>query len=209
MNNITYTEDDLKYSWSLKSYNYRNLVILDDVFNVSELQELKRLCSSLVLKKGEIRDNQFSESLKDTGVRDSEISFLPSSQPRFEMVFRKVVDAVLYANSTYFNFDIHTLESLQYAEYKSTSHGFYRKHIDSYTGQGYGVRKLSFTLQLSDEQEYEGGEVCLYTQHDPIIVPKKIGTIAIFPSYTLHEVKPVTSGVRKSLVAWVMGAEFK
>ena len=38
---------------------------------------------------------------------------------------------------------------------------------------------------------------------------KKQGTLIMFPSYVLHEVKPVTKGERNSLVTWVTGNQFK
>ena len=38
---------------------------------------------------------------------------------------------------------------------------------------------------------------------------KEQGTLILFPSYTLHEVKPVTKGERNSLVTWVTGKSFK
>jgi PKHD-type hydroxylase len=38
---------------------------------------------------------------------------------------------------------------------------------------------------------------------------KAQGTLILFPSYTLHEVMPVTKGERNSLVSWVTGKPFK
>ena len=38
---------------------------------------------------------------------------------------------------------------------------------------------------------------------------KKKGTLLIFPSYLRHRVLPVTSGVRRSLVAWFWGPKWK
>ena len=35
------------------------------------------------------------------------------------------------------------------------------------------------------------------------------GYVAVFPSYVLHEVTPVTKGTRYSLVSWVTGKSFK
>ena len=35
------------------------------------------------------------------------------------------------------------------------------------------------------------------------------GTMIVFPSYMWHRVRPVTSGVRKSLVLWIQGPPFK
>lgn len=33
--------------------------------------------------------------------------------------------------------------------------------------------------------------------------------VTFFPSYVMHRVKPVTEGVRYSLVCWVSGPSFK
>ena len=41
------------------------------------------------------------------------------------------------------------------------------------------------------------------------LMKKEQGTLILFPSYVLHEVKPVTKGERNSLVSWVTGKQFK
>jgi PKHD-type hydroxylase len=63
-------------------------------------------------------------------------------------------------------------------------------------------------LQLTDPSEYEGGnlQVCDGTIHN---VRKQRGLVAAFPSYTLHQVTPVTKGSRQSLVAWITGPSFR
>ena len=38
---------------------------------------------------------------------------------------------------------------------------------------------------------------------------KARGALIVFPSFVLHRVVPVTSGIRKSLVVWVAGPEFR
>ena len=71
------------------------------------------------------------------------------------------------------------------------------------------IRKLSLSIQLSDPSSYEGGELVLYVGEEGITVPKEQGKLIAFPSFTLHEVKPVTKGERYSLVAWITGPQFK
>ena len=71
-------------------------------------------------------------------------------------------------------------------------------------------RKLSFIMQLSSPEEYTGGEVQLqFNSKDTSFLPKQKGTIAVFDSRTLHRVKKVTSGRRKSLVGWVEGPRWR
>ena len=77
------------------------------------------------------------------------------------------------------------------------------------------VRKLSITINLSDESDYEGGLLKFdYGQHSDTqfhtcneIKPK--GSMIVFPSYTYHCVTPVTKGTRYSLVMWCLGRPFK
>ena len=72
------------------------------------------------------------------------------------------------------------------------------------------VRKLSFALQLSDPDDYEGGNVVLLDEAGKkYIVPRKRGTIVLFASRTQHRVNKVKSGIRKSIVGWVVGPRWK
>ena len=72
------------------------------------------------------------------------------------------------------------------------------------------VRKLSFTLQLSDPDEYEGGNVQLIDDTGKsYIAPRQRGTIILFDSRTQHRVIKVKKGVRKSIVGWVLGPRWR
>ena len=76
--------------------------------------------------------------------------------------------------------------------------------------QGECVRKLSFTLQLSDMDEYTGGEVEFMGASDkPFLAPKQRGTLIVFDSRVKHRVRKVKTGLRKSLVGWVVGPRWK
>ncbi len=72
------------------------------------------------------------------------------------------------------------------------------------------VRKLSFAMQLSDPDDYEGGNVVLLNEEGKkYIVPRKKGTIVLFDSRTQHCVNKVKKGVRKSIVGWTVGPRWK
>jgi PKHD-type hydroxylase len=83
--------------------------------------------------------------------------------------------------------------------------------------QGHGkLRKLSVVISLSDPKDYEGGdfEFQFRGSDDPTltkIVPeiKPKGSVLVFPSYIWHRVKPITKGLRYSLVAWVRGNPYR
>jgi hypothetical protein len=83
-------------------------------------------------------------------------------------------------------------------------------HYDWHTDmiQNSVIRKLSFSIQLTDPLEYTGGDL----EFMPAVVDSKIrnqGTMTIFPSFLTHRVSPVTQGVRHVIVGWIYGPEFK
>lgn len=72
------------------------------------------------------------------------------------------------------------------------------------------IRKLSFVVQLSDPDDYEGGNLQLLDENGKsYFAPRKRGTIILFDSRTQHRVLKVTKGVRKSLVGWSVGPRWK
>jgi PKHD-type hydroxylase len=139
-------------------------------------------------------------------IRKSEISWLYPSDG-MGWAYRRMTDIITNLNEQYFKFDIFgATEGFQFTKYQAPS-GKYGKHIDS--APNTVIRKLSFTLQLSNPKDYEGGDLCLYLDDKPEAMKKEQGFVALFPSYVLHEVKPVTKGTRYSLVSWITGKPFK
>ena len=61
-------------------------------------------------------------------------------------------------------------------------------------------RQLSISIQLNED--YEGGDLAFF--NGTYVIPKKKGLLTIFPSYALfpHQVTPVKSGTRYSIVTW-------
>ena len=81
---------------------------------------------------------------------------------------------------------------------------------DQVLQKGECVRKLSFSLQLSDAKDYKGGEVeFINSAGERYFAPKQKGTLIVFDSRTKHRVRTVKSGLRKSLVGWVVGPRWR
>ena len=72
------------------------------------------------------------------------------------------------------------------------------------------VRKLSFSLLLSDPEDYEGGNLQLLDEAgNSYIAPRQRGVIILFDSRCQHRVQKVTKGIRKSIVGWTVGPRWK
>lgn len=137
--------------------------------------------------------------------RNSSVAFLfPSDETKW--LFERLTAAITATNQ-YFGFDLtHMMEGIQFTEYRAPGQN-YGWHVDM--GGMMAVRKLSLTIQLTDPDDYEGGELELKPEGEIITANKKRGHAVAFPSYTLHRVTPVTRGTRHSLVVWVTGPPFR
>ena len=185
-------------SWPLKLDKVHFYSYWQGAFTKEECKKIIQIAK----KKGMIKGTTRSKS----DVRESKISWLYSSD-EMEWAFRRVTDMVLDLNKRFFNFDVFGLnEGFQFTNYKAPSNK-YGKHVDR--ASDFIVRKLSISIQLTDPKEYQGGELYLYEDDKGMLMDKKQGTLIMFPSYILHEVKPVTKGERNSLVTWVTGNQFK
>lgn len=62
---------------------------------------------------------------------------------------------------------------------------------------------ISFTLFLSDEESYDGGELVTETTAGDQTFKLPAGSMVVYPSSTLHRVAPVTRGERLAAIGWV------
>jgi PKHD-type hydroxylase len=138
--------------------------------------------------------------------RDSTIDWL-MPKPEIEWLYTALDDAVYQVNK-HFHLELTTIENLQLTEYDG---GRYCSHADCTYGKYTDHhRKLSMSLQLSKPEDYEGGELWLYPHNlTPVTMPRMRGMATFFRSEIVHEVRPVTKGVRRSLVMWVAGPELR
>jgi PKHD-type hydroxylase len=138
--------------------------------------------------------------------RKSSVKWLPHDE-QWSWLTDKIISLVLEANKIW-DFDIHSIiDDIQYTEYDGEG-GHYDWHIDI-GPDSISHRKISIVIQLSDENDYVGGDLELMTGNGYSVVPRGKGNVAIFPSFLLHRVTPLTSGNRKSLVLWVGGGHYK
>jgi PKHD-type hydroxylase len=146
-----------------------------------------------------------AENSLDHEIRKSKVSWI-SAGVETNWIFQRLTDTITSINAQYFKFDLWGMaEGLQFTKYEAPG-GKYNPHIDSmYKGR---IRKLSITVQLSDPEDYEGGELIINNGGE-LVMDKKQGRAILFPSYMMHGVKPVTKGTRYSLVVWITGPQFK
>ncbi len=142
----------------------------------------------------------------DTSVRSSDVAWLSGNIAVQDILW----GYVKAANQNAFHFQVENICDIQFTEYHANKGGHYDWHIDvNWDGNEVRDRKLSVTVQLSDTSEYEGGGFEFAECQTPDVSSRVKGTVLVFPSYLQHRVLPITSGTRKSLVAWFEGPRWQ
>tara|TARA_E500000331_G_scaffold354568_1_gene407843 strand:- start:1290 stop:1901 length:612 start_codon:yes stop_codon:yes gene_type:complete len=157
-------------------------------------------------------------------IRKSETSWIQSTS----WIGGFIYSYVLKANRDNFKYDIEGIEgdAIQYTHYGLDGH--YKWHTDTAlemwsqgnsgnSGEDYVLskaekaRKLSFSLQLSDPYDYEGGNFEIQSDDGirKTIAPRTKGTLFIFDSRYRHRVTKITKGQREALVGWVSGPRWR
>lgn len=174
-----------------------------DAFDENELNWLQNQAINSN-NQAKVGGNLNEDELKE--YRRSKVSWL-YCEKESRWIFEKLSDIVSTLNYDYYNFDIVGFgEPLQLTNYDQSELGMYTWHEDYNATIS---RKLSVVLQLSDPKDYEGGNLQIMSGKNILTVPKQRGLVAVFPSYVLHQVTPVTQGSRQSLVGWVSGPAFR
>ena len=191
--------------WPLVSISKDNIswVALENIFTDQELNEI-------VVQGNRVKKTSGTVSGSISDYRVCDIAWLKSDEVEsdFDWMYATLTDAIKKVNNEYFQFDLTHLTALQFTVYDGKNNSNYQKHMD--LGRSFPNRKLSFSIQLSNDNEYTGGDLRFhYIKTQPEIAPRTRGKIIFFPTWMVHDVTPVTQGIRYSLVGWVNGPNFK
>ena len=188
-----------------------------------------------------LSENQIYEKLKkENFIRDSKVSWLYEKWI-YDNLWPFVDEANLKSG---WSFDVDYAEPCQFTIYEpnsfygwhtdggSDNHNTYKrkipgldtiKNIDQKGIVKYvenpnmvgKVRKISMTINLSNESEYTGGDLKfdfgphVENRYQICKEIKSKGSLIVFPSFTYHQVTPVITGTRYSLVVWFLGRPFR
>ena len=150
-----------------------------------------------------------------------DIAYVPGDQHSW-WLYNELEKCVIEANVRMFQFDIHHVtDPLHYVIYPTPNQpdktgqtrpegGYLDWHMDIGFG-GVNRRKLATTVQLSDPNDYEGGDFQVWYggRENFITLPREKGDVLIMPTFYLHNITPITRGERRALVYWTGGEPFR
>ncbi len=155
-------------------------------------------------KDGTVIGNQ--EQVEDS-IRKSKVKWLPNTA-EWAWLYEKLAGMAVEANNALWKFDLHSIiDDIQFTEYEEGG-GHYDWHMDI-GPDTISHRKISMVVQLTDPEEYEGGDLEMMLSRQPFAVPRSKGAVTLFPSFVMHKVTPITKGTRRSLVLWLGGSHFR
>ena len=201
------------YYWYFKSAIPEK--ICDDIVRYGKEQD-KEIATTGSNNKNELTKVQLKNIQKK---RKSDVVWMSD-----RWIYNEIQPYIHQANrNAEWNFDWDYSEACQFTEYKVGQ--YYDWHCDSYeepydepnNKNAHGkLRKLSMTISLTDPDEYEGGDLEFdFRNTDEGSQPRiceevrQKGSVIVFPSFVWHRVKPVTKGIRHSLVCWNLGYPFR
>ena len=98
-------------------------------------------------------------------------------------------------------FDFTDISEIQYVCYNEGD--FFNWHGDVLNVKTNPVvRVFTFTINISDPNQYDGGELLLKHNNEIYQLPKEAGSFVIFPSFLKHQASIVTRGKREAIVVW-------
>ena len=171
----------------------------DSFFSPDQCQEIISIGKTYPQEGGQTFSGAGGEP---SSIRSSTIRWIDYQDPNVRWLIDELGRMAIEANRQLFKLDLYGFtEKLQFTEYEGQGR-HYDWHPD--IGPNMSKRKISIVVQLSDEKDYEGGELLINTGQ--MLVPsKKQGSVILFPSFLMHKVEPLRSGSRYSLVSWISG----
>ncbi len=176
-------------------------------FSKEELNKIYEGVAKIPFNDATVFGNDNPEIIKK--IRSSSVKWIPKND-EWMWLYEKLMGMAATANNEVWKFNlISAQELIQYTEYYDTQEGHYDWHQDIGPGIG-SQRKVSITVQLSEPDEYEGGDLEMWSGGDNVAVAERgAGVVFIFPSYMMHRVTKVTKGTRRSFVLWVGGDHYR
>tara|TARA_B100001094_G_scaffold332306_1_gene403823 strand:- start:1030 stop:1599 length:570 start_codon:yes stop_codon:yes gene_type:complete len=181
--------------------------------NKEQMGLSNELCEKLISMatgekhKGEVY-SQNQQIKTDTKTRTVDVWAIPryeQSNDIYGHILQRMIEACKGAG---WEFEINHMETLQLLKYSKDA--FYDWHMDiEPEADQKSQRKLSVTILLNNPNEFKGGELELKLGDENLKAELAKGSMAFFPSFSLHRITKVTEGTRWAAVAWFRGPRFR
>ena len=165
---------------------------------------------TLPVQQATVYGNNTGSGVNETA-RKSYVRWIRNTEPWTEL-FKTMETVTKRSNDDWFNLDYNELSSIQFTEYDAAYQGQFKMHQDVLWMSAEPLqRKLTFVIQLSDPNTYQGGDLTFQhlNQYPATEEIRAQGTVIFFPSLFFHQANALTEGTRYSLVGWWNGPHWR
>jgi PKHD-type hydroxylase len=175
------------------------LLQIPDVLSVEEVAHARRLLDAADWVDGRVTAGRQSAQVKDNLQLPEDH---PVARELGDMILGALQQSALFASAA---LPLRVFPPL-FNRYQG-GHSF-GSHVDNAIRQIAGTplrirTDLSATLFLAEPDEYEGGELIVEDTYGVHSVKLPAGHLVLYPSTSLHHVRPVTSGARIASFFWI------
>ena len=175
------------------------LLCIPDVLTPEQVTEGRKILDAAEWVDGKVTAGHQSSKVKDN-MQIPEGS--PASKQLGEMILKALAQNPLFISAALPK----TVFPPLFNRY--TGGQSFGTHVDNairpITGTGHRIRTdLSCTLFFAGPEEYDGGELCVEDTYGIKSVKLPAGHMVLYPSTSLHHVKPVTKGARICSFFWL------
>ena len=185
---------------SIETNSLFTSIVHTTFFSPEQCDAIISACEKPLWLQGEVNSGQVDKKLRN--VRQQGLMMNEEGWPH-----TRILELMKQANEARFKFNVSgfmNYDAPMIMEYGKGCH--YDWHID--VGKAVPNRKLSFTIQLSKPEDYEGGDLEFLGTETNTEAFRQQGACIIFPSFLAHKVTKVKSGTRYAVVGWVHGQTF-
>jgi predicted 2-oxoglutarate/Fe(II)-dependent dioxygenase YbiX len=162
-------------------------VIQKKLFNKNECDYFKSLSDDKLFERSKVTDNSKLDSVSE--YRTSSESMIELNYDLSNTILEKLKEFGIKSLPNFFMI-------LKYNKSQE-----FKRHND--TGSQYPNRYKTLIIQLSNETDYDGGELCIFRNGETITSSKEIGNVVMFDSSIDHCANKIKEGIRYSMVFWL------
>lgn len=185
--------------------NYVTCAWIKNFLTIDEVATVKNAWNDDDAMIGKVQDTNKKQAVLDYNIRKARQMYLDADEHSW--LYDKLAMASIMINANRFKFDINGFQDrLRIVRYETGD--FFDWHTD-YGPANVSNRKLAVSIQLSDSEDYEGGDLQFLNHPPEEQVPRSIGSAIFFPAFVTHKVTPVVSGIRYAIVGLIAGPPFR
>jgi hypothetical protein len=186
----------------------KDLLVIPNFINQEVVESLKEIYFLYPWRREKSYVSSGNDGNKYSNIRSGEFIRITPDEQEFSELFFNMEKRIREINDSQYQFDISGIhEDIKVISYKDGDR--FDWHYDI-VGISTSNRKINFSIQLSDSDEYEEGDLEFFLvdiKHNP--ATRKAGTLICYPSYLPHRASAVKSGQRLVLVGHVNGNAFR